>query len=70
MKLPVNESIADRAIRIVLGLVLIVAAVALGLTAPLLYLAWVAGPIALVTGVVGFCPLYALLRVGTGPVRR
>ena len=65
MKLELNESTLDRAIRIVLGLAL--AAVALGgaVSAPLLYVVWVVAAIALVTGIVGFCPLYALLRVST-----
>jgi hypothetical protein len=70
MRLNVNENTADRAIRIVLGLVLIVAAVAAGLTAPLLYVAWIVGGLALFTGAVGFCPLYAVLGISTCPVRR
>ena len=65
MKLELNESTVDRAIRIVLGLAL--AAVALGgaVSTPLLYVVWVVAAIAVVTGIVGFCPLYALLRVST-----
>jgi hypothetical protein len=34
-------------------------------TAPVVYLVWAVAAIALVTGIVGFCPLYALFRVGT-----
>ena len=43
------------------------AAVAIGgaVTAPLLYVVWLVAAILLVTGIVGFCPLYALLRVST-----
>jgi len=65
MKFEINEAPIDRVIRIVLGIAL--AAVALGgaVTAPLLYAVWVVAAIALVTGIVGFCPLYALLRVST-----
>jgi uncharacterized membrane protein YjjP (DUF1212 family) len=65
MKFEINEAPIDRVIRIVLGIGL--AAVALGgaVTAPLLYGVWVVAAIALVTGIVGFCPLYALLRVST-----
>ncbi len=65
MKLEINEAPIDRVIRIVLGIAL--AAVALGgaVTAPLLYAVWLVAAIALVTGIVGFCPLYALLRVST-----
>jgi len=65
MKFEINEAPIDRVIRIVLGIAL--AAVALGgaVSAPLLYVVWVVAAIALVTGIVGFCPLYALLRVST-----
>jgi hypothetical protein len=65
MKFEINEAPIDRAIRIVLGVAL--AAVALGgaVSAPVLYVVWVVAALALVTGIVGFCPLYAILRVGT-----
>jgi uncharacterized membrane protein YjjP (DUF1212 family) len=65
MKLEINEAPIDRAVRIVLGIAL--AAVALGgaVSVPLIYGVWIVAAIALVTGIVGFCPLYALLRVGT-----
>ena len=65
MKLEINEAPVDRVIRIVLGIAL--AAVALGgaVSSPLLYVVWVVAAIALGTGIVGFCPLYALLRVST-----
>ena len=65
MKLEINEAPIDRVIRIVLGIAL--AAVALGgaVSSPLLYVVWVVAAIALGTGIVGFCPVYALLRVST-----
>jgi len=65
MKFEINEAPIDRVLRIVLGIAL--AAVALGgaVTAPLLYAVWVVAAILIVTGIVGFCPLYALLRVST-----
>ena len=65
MKLEINEAPVDRVIRIVLGIAL--AAVALGgaVSSPLLYVVWVVAAIALGTGIVGSCPLYALLRVST-----
>ncbi len=68
MKLKVNEAPLDRAIRIVLGFGLAIAAVSGALVAPWLYVAWVVTALLLVTGITGFCPLYALLRVST--VRR
>lgn len=61
----VNESGIDRIIRVVLGIVLIAlywsGMVAGGLEVVFLIL----GIIALVTGIVGFCPLYALLKIRT-----
>ena len=60
-----NESTADRLIRVVAGIVLAALAVNGTITAPVAYVAWVVAAIAIVTGAVGFCPLYALLRIGT-----
>ena len=70
MKLQINESPIDRAIRIVLGLALVAAGVAGVVTSPLLYLTTLVAAIALVTGLVGFCPLYAILRLSTVRARR
>jgi hypothetical protein len=65
MKLTFNESPVDRIIRIVLGIGIGAAAIAGVVTAPIVYVAWLVAAILLVTGIVGFCPLYALLRVST-----
>jgi Protein of unknown function (DUF2892) len=65
MKIGTNEAPIDRAIRIVLGIGLAALALAGAVAAPWLYVVWVVAAIALVTGIVGFCPLYALLRVST-----
>jgi hypothetical protein len=65
MKLSQNVGSIDRVVRIAIGVVLVVLALATGLSTPLLYVAWVAAAIMLVTGTVGFCPLYALVRVST-----
>jgi hypothetical protein len=65
MNFTANESPIDRIIRIALGIGLAGLALAGAVTAPLLYVAWLAATIALVTGIVGFCPLYALLRIST-----
>ncbi len=60
-----NESGLDRIMRVILGIVL------LGLNfLGVVIGAWgivfiVLGVIALITGVVGFCPLYALLKIRT-----
>ncbi len=65
MKFETNEAPIDRLIRTVLGIALAAFAVAGAVTAPWLYAVWVVAALLLVTGIVGFCPLYALLRVGT-----
>ena len=70
MKLQTNESPVDRAVRIVLGIGLLAAGAAGLVSAPIAYGTWVVGAIALVTGLVGFCPLYAILRFRTAPARR
>ncbi len=65
MKFPTNKSPTDRIIRIVVGLGLAGLALTGAVSAPALYLVWLIGGIALVTGIVGFCPLYALFHIGT-----
>jgi len=70
MKFEMNVGTIDRVIRIVLGVALAAIALAGAVSAPLLYIMWVVAAIAVVTGVVGFCPLYALLRISTKPAAR
>jgi hypothetical protein len=70
MKLQINEGPIDRAIRIVLGLALVAVGVTGLVAAPLVYVTSVVAAIALVTGIVGFCPLYAILRLSTAPAKR
>ena len=70
MKLQINEHPIDRAARIVLGIALLAAGAAGVVTAPMAYVTALVGVIAVVTGVVGFCPLYAILRLSTAPARR
>ena len=70
MKLNINEAPIDRAIRIALGVALAAAALGGAVSAPLLYVAWPVAAIALATGIVGFCPLYAILRVSTKSTAR
>lgn len=59
-----NEGALDRALRIVVGLGLGIAVFTL-LAGAWQIVAAVAAAILLLTGVVGFCPLYALLRINT-----
>lgn len=60
-----NESSLDRIIRVVLGIALAAlyfANVVVGAWGVILL---VVGAVLLLTGIVGFCPLYALLRIRT-----
>ena len=60
-----NEGTIDRALRIVAGIgVLSLAFV--GPQTPSGYL----GIVPLATGLIGWCPIYALLRINTCPVKR
>lgn len=59
-----NEGITDRIVRVVLGIVLL----ALVFVGPKTWLGLV-GLVPLVTGLVGFCPLYRLLGMRTSPAR-
>lgn len=56
-----NIGKVDRALRIIVGLVLI----GLSLSGVIGWWGWL-GIIALVTAFVGFCPLYAMLKINTG----
>ena len=57
-----NEGTSDRVIRIVLGLVLI----ALVFTGPRTAWGWI-GLVPLLTGLLGFCPMYATFSFSTAP---
>lgn len=70
MKLQINEGPVDRGIRIVAGIALLAAAAAGLIAAPIVYVTSVIGAVLLVTGVAGFCPLYAILRLSTVSARR
>ncbi len=61
--MPVNVGAVDRALRVVVGLVLIALAV-LGIFSPW---GWI-GVVPLATAALGFCPAYTLLGVKTCPV--
>jgi Inner membrane protein YgaP-like, transmembrane domain len=69
MKLQHNVGTPDRAIRIVIAALLAMAVAGGLVTAPISYLAGIVAAILFVTGLVGFCPLYAILRVSTSPRR-
>jgi hypothetical protein len=59
-----NEASWDRIARVVLGVALIIGGIAaVGGTAG--YIMAAVGLIPLVTGLVGWCPIYAILKTGT-----
>ena len=60
-----NEGLADRLIRVAVGLVALSLAF-VGPQTPWGYL----GAIPLLTGIVGYCPLYTLAGINTCPVDR
>ncbi len=65
MGMKTNEGTVDRALRVLLGVVLL-ALVFVGPATP-----WgLLGLIPLATGLVGFCPLYRLIGLSTCPVAR
>ncbi|HEX6370438.1 MAG TPA: DUF2892 domain-containing protein [Longimicrobium sp.] len=69
MRIPTNESPLDRTLRIVVGAVLgwlYLAGYVTGATAAV---ALVFSLLLLVTGIVGYCPMYALFRTGTASMR-
>lgn len=64
-----NESTVDRIIRAILGVLALVAAVALGMGTVGAILLLVVGGILVVTAAVGFCPLYRVLGLSTAMVK-
>jgi Inner membrane protein YgaP-like, transmembrane domain len=70
MKLTQNEGTADRVIRLVLAVALGAVFATGTLAAPVGYVALALAAVLLVTGLAGFCPLYALVGIRTRPARR
>ena len=60
-----NESTVDRIIRVVLGIVLLVLAYLGTITGAWQWIAYIIGGILFITGLAGFCPLYALFHFRT-----
>lgn len=60
----------DRAVRVVLGLILIAFAIPIGVPATEWgWIGWI-GIVPILTALVGFCPLYALLGTSTSEQKR
>ncbi len=64
-----NVGTADKVIRIVLGLILLILAFTVSVGQPVKVIFIVIGIIALLTAIAGFCPLYALLGINTCKVK-
>ena len=64
-----NLGYTDRFIRLILGSVLIVFFVAGVLSGALGVISLLAGIIIMVTSIIGFCPIYALLKINTCGVK-
>ena len=60
-----NESGLDRIIRVIAGAVLLVLFFAHVVTGTLGIIAVILGALLLLTGAIGFCPIYALLKIKT-----
>lgn len=69
MRIPTNESPMDRTLRIVAGAVLGWLYLAGYVTGATAVLALVFSVLLLATGIVGYCPVYALFRGGTASLR-
>ena len=59
-----NESTGDRIFRVIVGVALLIAGFT-ALSGTLAVIAIVVGAILTVTGAIGFCPIYKVLRTGT-----
>jgi hypothetical protein len=65
-----NVGPIDRAVRVILGLILIAFAIPLGVPATeWSWIGWI-GIVPILTALVGFCPLYALLGISTSEQKR
>ena len=64
-----NVGGAERGIRIVIGIGLIAAGALAGLPEAGMYVAYVVGAVALVTGAIGYCPAWQLFGINTCPTK-
>lgn len=66
----VNESATDRIVRVIVGIVLLAAAVFGWIVGGWGVVLGVVGAVLVLTGAIGFCPLYALFGASTAPRKR
>ncbi|ABL72766.1 MULTISPECIES: YgaP family membrane protein [Paracoccus] len=62
----INIGSAERALRLILGIVLVALPFLAGLSALWTWVSVIVGLVLVVTGVVRFCPIWALLGIRTG----
>ena len=60
-----NEGSVDRIIRVIVGIAVLALGLFGGIGGWLLWVAYILGTILLITGIVGFCPLYTLFKFNT-----
>lgn len=65
-----NEGTFDRTLRMFIGAALLLFAILAGLPLGWAIASGALGAILVVTGAIGFCPLYALLGLNTCPLQR
>ena len=65
MELTLNEGPVDRIIRVIVGVAMLILGFAGIASGVWMWIAYLAGAILLVTGIVGFCPLYRLFKIST-----
>lgn len=65
-----NVGTVDRMIRLVLGIVMVVLYFSETLTGTLGYVLMAVGVVFVVTSMIGFCPLYAIVGFNTCPAKK
>jgi hypothetical protein len=65
-----NEGVLDRALRVTVAMVALVAGLAVGAGSVAGIVLLAVAAIMFLTGVVGFCPLYTIFRINTAGSRR
>jgi hypothetical protein len=61
----INEAPWDRIVRVVVGIILVVLALAGVVTGALAWVFGIVGAVLAITGAAGFCPIYAVLKLST-----
>jgi|YelNatPaOPRAMG01_1025707.scaffolds.fasta_scaffold142748_3 hypothetical protein len=64
-KMKINEGSLDRTLRVIAGLILLALGLLHVISGVWVWVAVIFGAILLVTGLIGFCPLYTLLKINT-----